>query len=424
MTDPCVPTTPLTAAVLSAGGWSQTAHLPALLSDPGCQVVAVSSPDPVARQRIGQLPGMPPPVADWRAALAREPDVVVVSSPPAAHLDMATAALRRGADVLVEKPFAPNAAQAAALRDTAAAAGRRLLVGFGWPATPLFAAAGELLASGRLGRIEQLVCHLAVGIGELLSTGPATYTDPEISAGGTLAVSMSHQLGMIDWLLGGIDAETVAAQTFPPPEPAPGAAVRPWIDRHAALTLTRADGGQLVLTSSATLPDRPAPHWRLDIAGSSGQLSLDSGPLTGPSPATASRAATPADAGTPGPADSGTADTAATTDGWLGELRSAVRPVGSVRPVRPQASPQVQPHAQNAVQRHQRPDVRDEPPPVVHQQWLPSAYDPTVPTLALLRAARGAPVPDYLDADRAVTVCALTDAAYRSAATGGRPVRP
>lgn len=385
----------LRAAVLSAGGWSETAHLPALLADPACRVVAVSSPDPRARGRLARLPGIPAPVPDWRAALDTRPDAVVVSSPPVAHLEMATAALRAGANVLLEKPFAPDAGQAAQLWRTAAATGRQLLVGFGWPATPLFSAAHRLLAAGRIGRVEQLVCHLAVGIGELLRDGPATYTDPEVSAGGTLAVSMSHQLGMIDWLLGGIDATSVAAQTFPaapsrpavppPAAPRPGQVppctesgagpVRPWIDRHATVTVTRPGGGQLVLTSSATLPDRPAPHWRLDVVGSSGQLSLDSAPPEAPEPGAAP------DAPGSGPAPVGT-------------LRWAVR----------------------ATAGGQRPTVRHE--------RLPSAYDPTVPTRALLDVTRGAPVPDFLGAARAVTVCVLTDAAYRSAAAGGVPVPP
>ena len=73
-------------------------------------------------------------------------DVVVVSSPIAAHAAGATRALERGRDVLVEKPLAATPGAAAALIDAARAAGCRLFVGHSERFNPVVRALARLVA--------------------------------------------------------------------------------------------------------------------------------------------------------------------------------------------------------------------------------------------------------------------------------------
>jgi predicted dehydrogenase len=65
---------------------------------------------------------------DWPALLAAS-DAVVIATPAEAHFDLASAALRAGKHVLVEKPIAETLVQAEALGRLAASAGRVLQVG-------------------------------------------------------------------------------------------------------------------------------------------------------------------------------------------------------------------------------------------------------------------------------------------------------
>ena len=188
------------AAVLSAGAWSQASHLPALKADRRVQLVAISSPNAQMAENLGAQFEVPH-FAHWRDALATGPDIVVVSSPPVAHEEQVIAALEAGAHVLVEKPFALSAEPARRMRDTAERLGKALLVGFGWPAAPVFALSRKLIAAGEIGPVEHLTMHLAVntrallfgstdgGWGGTAESNTSTYTDKAISGGGSAAVT-------------------------------------------------------------------------------------------------------------------------------------------------------------------------------------------------------------------------------------------
>lgn len=268
----------LRAVVLSAGAWSQSSHLPALAADPDVEIVAVTSPDAATGAEIAGRFDVPAHFTDWHAALDLAPDIAVVSSPPVAHEEQVIAALKAGAHVLVEKPFALDAAAARRMRDAADAADRHLLIGFGWPASPVFARARALVEAGEIGKVEHMIFHLAVNTRALLSggsdggwggdaaSGAATYTDPRVSAGGSVAVSMSHQLGLVDWLTG--DRITaVQASTFPP---------RAEIDLHASVNAEFAGGGSAAISSASTHPYLARPQWHMALYGEKGQIWLDS----------------------------------------------------------------------------------------------------------------------------------------------------
>ncbi|MBN9308547.1 Gfo/Idh/MocA family oxidoreductase [Devosia sp.] len=265
------------AAVLSAGAWSQSSHLPALKADPRVQLVAISSPNAEMAANLGRQFEVPH-FADWREALAMGPEIVVVSSPPVAHEEQVIAALEAGAHVLVEKPFALSAGPARRMRDTAERLGKVLLVGFGWPAAPIFALARHLIDAGEVGRVEHMTMHLAVNTRALLSGGTdggwggkaesntATYTDKAISGGGSAAVTMSHQLGMVEWLVGE-PIVALNASTFPPASD---------IDLHTTVNAEFAGGGSAALSAASTYPYLARPQWHMALYGGNGQLWADS----------------------------------------------------------------------------------------------------------------------------------------------------
>lgn len=90
--------------------------------------------------------------------LLADPDIDLVYNalPPSAHAEWSIAALEAGKDVLCEKPFAMNAAQARRMTDSAAATGRRLIEAFHDRYHPLSAELDEVRQTGRLGDIVSL----------------------------------------------------------------------------------------------------------------------------------------------------------------------------------------------------------------------------------------------------------------------------
>ena len=266
------------AAVISAGAWSQSSHLPALAAHTDVDLIALSSPNGETAKALAAAFDVPLAFTDWRDVLVQKPDIVVVSSPPVAHEEQVIAALEAGAHVLVEKPFALEAGAANRMRDTAERVGRVLLVGFGWPAAPCFALSKALIDAGEIGAIEHLTMHLAVNTRALLRGGTdggwggdgnsaaSTYTDRRISGVGSAAVSMSHQLGLIEWLAGE-PIVALNASTFPPGRE---------IDLHASVNAEFVGGGTAAISSASTHPYLARPQWHLALYGSKGQIWLDS----------------------------------------------------------------------------------------------------------------------------------------------------
>jgi predicted dehydrogenase len=91
-------------------------------------------------------------------------DLIYNALPPSRHADMSIAALEAGKDVLCEKPFAMNAAQARQMNDAARSSGRRIIEAFHDRYHPLQAAVIEILASGRLGPVRSMETNFSARI--------------------------------------------------------------------------------------------------------------------------------------------------------------------------------------------------------------------------------------------------------------------
>jgi len=80
-------------------------------------------------------------------------DAVVIATPLATHVELATAAIERGKHVLVEKPLAPSRREAETLADLAAARGVRLMVDHTFVYTGAVRRIRALVDSGELGEL-------------------------------------------------------------------------------------------------------------------------------------------------------------------------------------------------------------------------------------------------------------------------------
>ena len=97
---------------------------------------------------------------DWREVIARDDiDLVDIVTPGDTHGEIAIAALDAGKHVLCEKPLANTVTEAEAMADAAeraSARGIRSMVGFTYRRVPAVTLMRDLIARGRIGRVQQV----------------------------------------------------------------------------------------------------------------------------------------------------------------------------------------------------------------------------------------------------------------------------
>lgn len=129
----------------------------------GATVVAVSDiyPPHLARFRkslTGSETAGPETHSDFRALLDRKDiDGVVVGAPDHWHVPMTIAAVNAGKDVYCEKPLTHSVEEGASVIDAVEATGRILQVGYQQRSYPHIAQARELISSGGIGKVTQVL---------------------------------------------------------------------------------------------------------------------------------------------------------------------------------------------------------------------------------------------------------------------------
>lgn len=147
----------LRVALVGFGLAGRVFHAPLIAATPGLVLHTVVSSD--AAKVHGALPDVRV-VADPQVAFDDPAiDLVVIASPNDAHAPLATAALRAGRHVVVDKPFAIDLAQAREVADVARERARLLCVFHNrrWDAD--FLALKALVDAGTLGEIAEVHSH-------------------------------------------------------------------------------------------------------------------------------------------------------------------------------------------------------------------------------------------------------------------------
>lgn len=144
-----------------------------------------------------------PAFADFHAALAaRRWDGVVICTPAHTHIDLALAALRHGAGVLIEKPLDTGLARVDELLRAAADARRFAAVAYVYHLMPWIREAREFLRHGALGR----VLHASVAAGQHFPTFRPAYREiyyaRHETGGGAIQDALTHVANAVEWLIG------------------------------------------------------------------------------------------------------------------------------------------------------------------------------------------------------------------------------
>lgn len=266
-------------AVIGAGYWAVTNHLPALSRRPDVNVVAIAGLGDglgVVASRFG----VPLATIDPLEAMDADCDAVVVASPNHLHHAHGMAALDRGKHLLIEKPIATRADDAWALTSAAHNAGVVALVPHGWNYKEYISPAAEWVADGLLGEIEGFSCIMAsptIGLfdgrsgygtseiaGQMLEALPATWADPS-NGGGYAYGQLTHALGLLFWLTN-LDPLDVTARTR---------SSETGVDVVNAAILTLSNGAIGTVSGCGHLPDGSRFQVDLRITGTQGTLLID-----------------------------------------------------------------------------------------------------------------------------------------------------
>jgi len=264
--------------VLSAGAWSVSTHIPELIKHDDVELVAVTNLNLAVAKKIQSQFGFIKASDKWDEVLKNDLDAIIVSSPPIAHEEMVIAALRSGAHVLCEKPFALNANSAANMVSAAQASNRSILVGYGWAFTDIFLRAKELISSQVIGKVEFATLGITCGIRDLLEgrveqpwqqkemiSEKQTYMNPAVAGGGAIGTTLSHSLGLLIHILED-SFEWIAGSTYPEGEK---------LDFHESVSGKLRGGAVVNMYCTSTFGSAPHVSWTFEAFGPRGDIRVD-----------------------------------------------------------------------------------------------------------------------------------------------------
>ena len=136
------------------GSWGSTSHIPAVQSLDGMRVAAVATSRMESAKASAEHYGIPHAFDD-PFLMASHPDVdlVTIAVRVPEHDRLVRAALRAGKDVYCEWPLARDTHEAVGLRDAAAAAGVRTIIGLQSQVNPVINHVKNLIADGYIGEL-------------------------------------------------------------------------------------------------------------------------------------------------------------------------------------------------------------------------------------------------------------------------------
>ena len=253
-------------AVVGVGAGVFSMHA-APLQLPNVELVGACDIDPDRGQARAAALGVPFYV-DYRQMLADlHPEVLVCTTPHHCHAEIAIAAMRAGAHVLVEKPMALSVREADEMVQTARETGRLLAVNFQQRHRPEVRAARRLICEGRLGAVQRITMFMPWPRSSYYyqrGTWRATWWG---EGGGVLMNQAPHDLDMICHLLG--EPARVFAWTRTNVHTIP-------VEDTASALLEWHDGAVGFLYVST---GEAAPKQDVEIVGTRGILRLGSGTL-------------------------------------------------------------------------------------------------------------------------------------------------
>ena len=177
-------------------------------------------------------------------------DLVYIATPHSLHADQGIMCLQAGKNILVEKSFTANAAQARELLAVAEASGLLCTEAIWTRYMPSRRMIDDIVASGVIGEVKMVDANLCYPV-----SGKARMTDPMLAGGALLDVGV-YPLNFIDMVLGPRPIERIVTSMTP---------YETGVDAHDAITLHYADGTMATAQASMLVSsDRGGYIWGTD----------------------------------------------------------------------------------------------------------------------------------------------------------------
>jgi predicted dehydrogenase len=141
--------------ILSTASIATVKVIPGIQRAERCEVVAIASRDADRARAAADALGIARTHASYEGLLANpDVDAVYIPLPNHLHAEWTIAAARAGKHILCEKPLAMTAADAERMVEACDREGVRLMEAFMYRQHPSWVAVRELLAAGRIGRLQ------------------------------------------------------------------------------------------------------------------------------------------------------------------------------------------------------------------------------------------------------------------------------
>ena len=174
-------------------------------SCPEMEIVAVADPDPVRRNYIRDKFGLDEESCfEWGEDLLRLPkmaDAAIIATQDKMHYHLAMAAIDKGYHLLLEKPVAPTPKECLDISNEAIKKGVHVIVCHVLRFTPFFRLLKNIIDSGRIGKVINMVHVECVGnVHQSHSYVRGNWCNTKESSPMILAKSC-HDIDIIQWLL-------------------------------------------------------------------------------------------------------------------------------------------------------------------------------------------------------------------------------
>ncbi|MDD2762837.1 MAG: Gfo/Idh/MocA family oxidoreductase [Opitutaceae bacterium] len=199
-------------AVVGAGAIGQY-HIKSFRKHPAARIVALAETSPERGREVAGRFGIPDLDTDYRDVLRRaEIDIVSIALPNYLHAPVALAALQAGKHVMLDKPMATNARDAAKLVAEAKRHRRLLMIGQNQRFAPTVQTLKQLVDRGALGEVyhAKAAWLRRSGIPRIGSW----FTQKQFAGGGCTYDIGVHVLDQTLYLMGEFEAAAVSAQTY------------------------------------------------------------------------------------------------------------------------------------------------------------------------------------------------------------------
>jgi predicted dehydrogenase len=255
-------------------GFGSLVQIPAFRAHPRVEVVAVASGQPGKARTVADRFGIPHAFDDYAALATADLDLVSITAPPHLHLPMTRAALGARRHVLCEKPMALSTTEAETMVREAEQVGVTHVIDHELRLSPNRQKARALIADGFLGRPRHALITL-VGSGRADPSLPWSWWYDASRGGGLLGAVGSHQIDLLRYWLGEIDAVSGTLETYVKERPAPDGPGRRAVtaDDFASFSIRFASGAVGMVLLSVVAAHTRGP--RVEVWGDEGSLVID-----------------------------------------------------------------------------------------------------------------------------------------------------